>query len=236
MAHLFRRYAYKLSDLSDEDWTYINTYKCTFQKTDDYKLEQGLKFPGFIIDENADYDAFKKFSDKYFMAANVTSPRGNLGSKFRCDNNPVVVCGIAPGYSNLSRNEPKWLLGPSSKILHKMLYCLGIYPYFTNIYKTAFKENDTKNVGKKVLDTSLKLLSVELNLLLSTLWKSANVVYIITLGKYSEYAAISSFSDKLKVISTYHPSYYLRNGATSIDHELVKKGMAKIVDGLCLTS
>jgi len=233
----FRRYPYELKDLKESDWTYIHKYRCSFAYPEEYKLEQGLKFPGFILDRGNYFNKYKEFINfiqKNFEYSKLVSPRGNLSSKYWYIDKPAIICGIAPGYSNLSRNEPKWLLGPSSKILHKILYVLETYPYFTNIYKNSFIHNNTDAAKDEELDSSLRLLGEELDIIYN-IYK--NNIVIITLGSYREYSGVLKYCKNrnyFKVVNTYHPSYYLRNGVTSVNDPLVRKGIEKIYDQLGL--
>lgn len=60
------------------------------------------------------------------------SPRGSIDS-------PIVICGIAPGWTKQINNEAFWLFGPASKTLS-----LGISDTegsLTNVLKTSFEKS-----------------------------------------------------------------------------------------------
>jgi hypothetical protein len=140
------------------------------------------------------------------------------------------VCGIAPGSHLLERGSSKWLLGPSSKLLHKILLSLRIYPYFTNIHKAEFDKNNSNSASIDVINKAIRILIEEINILIRTVWKNLDNIYIITLGKYSEYSLFedSMNSSKITFISTYHPSFYLHKNITSIENPVVQKAIASI--------
>lgn len=229
---IFRKYPYNLKDLTEEDWDYIHRHRgeVLFDKV--YTLDQGLKFPGFIADTSVETEDYYSWWNHYFGSdLDLVSPRGNLGSKYRINNCPVIVCGIAPGCSDLSRHEPKWLLGPSSKLLHKILYCAEVLPYFTNIYKQPADRNNTGAISESELAASLRVLGQEIDILCDSVWKKADKVFLITLGKYKEYSEILSrvkTSKLIQSVSLYHPSYFLRNGATTIENSMIKKEIEKV--------
>jgi uracil-DNA glycosylase family 4 len=160
---------------------------------DDVEVSVGLKFPGFHGINN-DYQTFYKD-----QLLNVhTAPRGNLvGDK--------MICGIAPGESQYSFGEPKWLLGPSSKILHQLLNECNIYPYFTNIFKKPFP----KNIVKYEWPT--------MRVMIQWFTKEVEIVkpkLVIFLGKYPEYGIVHGqlFLRKIKFIQIAHPSAISRYG------------------------
>lgn len=229
---LFRKYPYALKELSEGDWEYIRKYRGNVLYERNYRLEQGLKFPGFITDTRvrSTEPYYSWWKELFLDNEDLVSPRGNLGMEFLCNGCPVILCGIAPGFSDLSRGEPKWLLGPSSKLLHKLLYCIGVYPYFTNIYKKSFTGNNSDAASAKELDQALRLLGQEINILGNEIWSGSKMIYIMTLGKYKEYSSIMKYVkifQSVKMVQLYHPSYFLRNGAVSIENSIVKQEIDK---------
>lgn len=236
--NIFRvNYPYTLSKMTAEDWTYVQSSKGTCQIiTEDLRLEQAIRYPGFLLDSHRP-EEFSKFYEQYLKFDDLTIPRGNLSSKFiTSSGNPLIVCGIAPGFSTYSSSEPKWLLGPSSKILHKMLYRLGICPYFTNIHKKSFEANNTDGADPIILNQAFKFLKLELETLYVSFFKKCNKIFILSLGKYKEYDKFRFFlaknnkvlHDKIEFVSTYHPAYYLRNGIHSVDNEIILKEITRL--------
>lgn len=235
----FRSYSYELKNLTDDDWTYIHENRGNFLELDEFELVQALRYPGFILDKNSfrceffdQINNYKEWWARHFQDTSLVSPRGNLAStkyRFKSGQNewPVVVCGIAPGYSTLSRNEPKWLLGPSSKVLHIVLASLGIYPYFTNIYKEAMVNNNTSSVDRSIIKSSIRMLIKELKLL-DAIW-NCPVIYVITLGNYKEYSLLHEIlPSKFKIVKSWHPSYLVRNGVPISGKELLKKNILNL--------
>jgi uracil-DNA glycosylase family 4 len=161
---------------------------------DDLDVTTGVKFPGFQ-GPNTNYMNFyrQEFSSVF------TPPRGNL-------NADIVVCGIAPGYSPYSFKEPKWLLGSSSKILHKLLIEHNVYPYFTNVFKKPFLNNEIRYVSEELL-RAVDILYQEILLIAPK--------QVIFLGKYNEYSLISHRLTDTKVSSLNHPSYINRTNSYS---------------------
>ena len=217
---------YSLKVLSSEDWEKINYYKSKvlfLNNGKDLDVESFLKFPGFVSD---DEEKFSKYAKFYFdnLKNKTTTPRGNLITKQ--GSIPIIVCGLAPGYSELSRGEPKWLLGPSSRLLHKMLTILNIYPYFTNVYKFSFIKNKI-NTANQI--NSFNLLENELSIIYNHLWVDYNYINVITLGRYGEYDGFKRFIDgspirsRLRFINTYHPQYYIRNGMNETSDKVINE-------------
>jgi len=154
-------------------------------------VEDGLKFPGFF-GENKDFFTF--YVDRLYNV--FTSPRGNLIDGY-------AIIGFAPGDSIQSFGEPKWLLGPSSQTLHRLLTEFEIYPYFTNVFKKPFRDN-RPDYSHEELTEAIEVLLEELQLL--------STDKIILLGKYSEYqSVIDLYKEKpVKIIQIHHPSYVNR--------------------------
>ncbi|MFA5025093.1 MAG: uracil-DNA glycosylase family protein [Candidatus Shapirobacteria bacterium] len=216
--------SYNLKALSSDDWEKINYYKSKVLFLNNYKdldVESFLKFPGFVSDDEEKFKKYAKFySDN--LKNKTTAPRGNL--LIKQSSIPVIVCGLAPGYSEFSKGEPKWLLGPSSKLLHKMLTVLNIYPYFTNLYKNPFIKNKINSADQI---NSFNLLENEFSVIYNHLWADYNYINVITLGRYDEYNEFKDFIDgsnirsKLRFINTYHPQYYIRNGMNETSYKVV---------------
>jgi uracil-DNA glycosylase family 4 len=219
--------SYNLRFLSLEDWEKINYYKnkAAFLDSDqDLDIESFLKFPGFVFSKGEEnWTKYAKFYSEN-LKNKITAPRGNLLNKQTSI--PIIVCGLAPGYSEFSKGEPKWLLGPSSKLLHKMLTVLNIYPYFTNIYKNPFIKNKISSVDQI---SSFNLLENELSVIYNSLWTDYNYIDVITLGRYDEYDKFKEFIDgnpirnKIRFINTYHPQYYIRNGMNETSEKVINE-------------
>ena len=107
-----------------------------------------------------------------------------------------------------------WLLGPSSKILHRLLGENKIYPYFTDLFKKPFKNEvgeDTNNPRDKNgkpyytdLTEKAEILRKEIELVSPSM--------VVLLGKYEEFAEIELFLEKqgTKHFSVWHPSWVIR--------------------------
>ena len=218
-------YSYDLNKLTEADWQYITKNKTIFlDYTGNEKLEFLLRFPGFLIDNKSSVTTYKEFYNKNFVGGLIDPPRGNL-SFDQSYEKPLILCGIAPGFSNLDRNAPKWLLGPSSKLIHKILYCLNKYPYFTNIFKAPFTNNNSNSAKSEYLENSLKNLNLELNIIYENFWKKTKSITVLTLGKYIEYTLMPKYIKipvEIRYINMYHPSYFLRKGIVSIEHPILK--------------
>lgn len=240
MHAVFRtNYSYTLSKVTKTDWSYINEETGNFAPVSsdiELRLEQALRYPGLLVDRK-ERTNFQDFFDFERMNGPITVPRGNLSSLFRFKvKYPVIVCGIAPGFSTLSSSEPKWLLGPSSKILHKILYKLGFCPYFTNIYKKAFEANNLDGEDKEELKLAIDKLSEEIRLLVSSYYSKEDRIFLIFLGKYAQYkvaeeairCTLGQNSDRIVSLKTYHPAYYLRNEIDSTDHPTVAKEIERL--------
>jgi hypothetical protein len=102
---------------------------------------EGIRFPGLWGDNKPFEDFYEQTLSSVFC-----SPRGNTTE------HGFVVLGIAPGWAKFSEkyHEPMWLLGPSSRVLHNILGHdkIRIYPYFTDVFKEPFKDEDGKYINK----------------------------------------------------------------------------------------
>lgn len=177
---------YRLENLEEDDKQQILSLKSEFLD-EVLPTAIGLKFPGFCGNNGA----YKEFYSEHLKGL-FTPPRGNITSKY-------CIIGYAPGWSAISFGEPKWLLGPSSETLHKVLLEFDIYPYFTNLFKEPFIENKAV-YSQETLKNSLELLSEELAHL--------EIKKAIFLGKYSEYTDINF--DGVQKFVKLHPSYVNR--------------------------
>lgn len=171
---------------------------------------KNLHYVGFYINS---IDAVKKYNEKvyqpYLNARINTPPRGNLSS-----NNDIVVLGIKPGswQAHLSPVESSWIFGPSSKMLHKLLRVFNLYPYFTNVYKSHYDEN---NMQLQSIYNELLVLAG-----IYKLYYQKNELNVICLGSYPEYlslatkfreeAKLQKLNMKLNFYKIWHPSYLLR--------------------------
>jgi len=168
--------------------------------------EKTNRFSGlsFSSKEDSDlyYDDFYKFVENTF-----TPPRGNV----RRDSKYAFI-GIKPGsyYAHLSKTESAWLLGPSSKILDKLLSDLNIYPYFTNVYR-SHKDEEDKNI-----DLIVKEIEV--------LKKICSDMIFVFMGNYEEYdKIINYFLGDLNYKNIWHPSYILRGYSENKYKDWVKQ-------------
>ena len=184
---------YNLSRIKEEDWIGINGCKHTFV-IDVGEQQKYIQYPGFATDEK---EIIREYNTRVYSKLNYinefTPPRGNLFSGLS-----HIVCGYKPGhfYQHLSRYETSWLIGPSSKMLHRLLFDVGVYPYFTNVYKNH--------------DLKFGDILTELEFFIDV-FPEAEIVF---LGSYEEYSRIvyhfSSKDKKIKYKQVWHPAYLLR--------------------------
>lgn len=166
-----------------------------------------LRFGGYAFSD--DLFAQKYYEDvlMYYKNANkyIPLPRGNL-SKF----NNYIFVGIKPGSYNLNMDfcGTAWLFGPSSKILNKFLIQLNIYPYFTNIFKSYF-DNENEIIGTKSIINEIRIIT--------DLYEKYNKieVKIVLMGNYTDYDIIRNEFKDLKFKNIWHPSYIIRNNETN---------------------
>lgn len=185
---------YNLGKICQEDWNRIAGCKNTFIIDESQQeIQRYNQYPGFVTDEREiikEYD--RRVYKKLGYYSEFTPPRGNLFS-----NISYVVCGYKPGhfYQHLAKAETSWLIGPSTKMLHRLLFDVGMYPYFTNVYK-----NHDLKFGDIL--TELEFFVDVFN------------CEIIFLGSYEEYSRIvyhfSSRDKKIKYKNIWHPAYLLR--------------------------
>jgi hypothetical protein len=153
-------------------------------------VEEGLLFPGFCgTMTSPDLDRYDKF-----LKNACTPPRGNYDGLY-------AIIGIAPGYSEYSFGEPTMLLGPSSETLHRLLVKFDIYPYFTNIFKKAFEDNQPIY---EVPDIDKEIIYAELDILFPR--------EVIFLGSYRQYDFAKEYLKKygMEYHTIFHPSYVHR--------------------------
>lgn len=130
-------------------------------------------------------------------------PTGNLNPKW-------MIVGEAPGEDDeFEEFNRAWVDGPSSEILSKALYKLGIYydSWFTNILKCATPGNT--NVTQKDAKNCFPYLKNEFKLL-----KPKN---ILILGNNAK----EMMPQKIKGINIYHfyhPAYFLYRGRNYKDY------------------
>lgn len=178
--------------IKEEDWHRIAGCKNTFTLFKD-RQEEYIYYPGFVSDKKEIIKEYDKLVYSKFNNELIVPPRGNL-----CSNLSHIVCGIKPGHfnSHLSKISISWLIGPSSKMLSKLLLDVDVYPYFTNVYK------NNNNIYGTIIDE------------LEFLFNKFSNVEIIFLGSYKEYDNIvSHFQSKNKNIKykkIWHPSYLIR--------------------------
>lgn len=193
---------YKIDSYSHKNrtnWNEIKNSKFSYRIDDDPSVIDHLVYPGFV---------FSNENDKMFYESNIlslysnenTTPRGNLSIL-----NEWIICGIKPGADKsdaYSKYVSYWLFGKkSSFILHKLLYDLNIYPYFTNIYSHF---NDTSE--------NIENIYTEISLLTQIIKKPK----LLVLGNYKEYIMLCDKFKKhninIDVYKMWHPSYIARNG------------------------
>jgi len=206
---------YSLSKLSEEEWKYILDKKSKVHIYKDLDIKKYIRYPGFVCNSEKQAKSYiEHIYHKYFTTV-FTPPRGNISTDLQ-----YIVVGFAPGYSDLSRGESNWLLGPSSKILIELFVKFNIFPYFTNVFKSPFKNNKI-NYTSELLDKSISILIDEIDFLFNT----TTVINLIFLGSYKEYDEVIKRLDNplLKINKIWHPSYILRDNSKLLDyHERFK--------------
>lgn len=129
-------------------------------------------------------------------------PTGNLRPKY-------FVVGDAPGVADgpLTHFARAWANGPSSHLLRKALWTVGIYKdvWFTNILKCSTPEN------RPSLDEEVKCCQQYLIHELEVLQPDV----VILLGKH-----VANVFPRyiVPVARAYHPSFYIRQGLTYQDY------------------
>lgn len=166
-----------------------------------------LQYPGLGY-QHCRIDEFEQFYNG-FLKDLYCPPRGNI-TPFN-----YMVIGLAPGKHKLSFGESMWLLGPSSEILHCVLEDNNVYPYFTDMFKTPFKDENgqdtNKPCGKKgnpyytesELSNAVRLIETEIKIL-----KPSKIIF---LGSYKEFKYIK-IPDICSTITIWHPAYVRRQG------------------------
>lgn len=203
---------YSLPKIEKNEWEKIKQNKCSY-KIDNSNFTSHLLYPGFCFSNDEAVNYYYKNIYSIFESA-ITPPRGNLSK-----NNKYIVIGIKPGtyFSHYSLAESSWLLGPSSRMLHKLLLELGIYPYFTNIYKNY------TDIENKKIDTIVNEI-VNIFYMYESCYDINSIKHlnIICLGNYKEYdilnttLAIRSDRPYPKIHKIWHPSYILRKNTSEM--------------------
>lgn len=190
---------YKLKDVSEKEKKFVLSHKgiavSISEFSEDVKKTLVLRGPCIFYESS---QIAQKYIDEVYsnFKDSFTPPRGFVGD------NVCIICGIAPGYSKLSFSEPKWLYGPSSELLHKMLVFNWRW-YFTNVCKEPFNENEYDDNKAREWASSLvmELLFFQKNV------KNSKLVF---LGTYPIYMKIKELI-LIPSISIYHPSYLLKS-------------------------
>lgn len=159
-----------------------------------------LRFPGLVVSSINNYHYYvQEFLSSILSAPNIIQPRGNLTKKSK-----YAFIGIRPGPGSPKYEAgTAWLFGPSSRMLHKLLTGLGIYPYFTNVYKAH-----TSHVSPEVeREYSINLFIREI----LTIDEMCDNISLIFMGNYDEYdEIISKLDGKFDCSKIWHPSYLIR--------------------------
>ena len=209
-------------EFEENDWLMLEKYRSKVIRIDHHQkinIEKFNKYPGFLIDDiniKHLYLYQAGIYRKYLRLNFYSLPRGNLTF-----DNKIIVLGFAPGWNTIRRQESHWLLGPSSKILQKLLNDLKIYPYYTNLFKKALIYN--KEYSYELKDAQIDLLD-EL-MLLKRYFKFDK---ILVLGKYKEYDVVLNKIKKLyNIIQIWHPSYIVRNNYKNYNEWLEQASIIK---------
>lgn len=155
-----------------------------------------LRFPGLTLTTHGDYLCYIMSRSFFypFSKSSLIYPRGNI-----TQNSKYAFIGIRPGPGSPKYEAgTSWLFGPSSRILHKLLYDLDIYPYFTNIYKYPDIQD-----RKFFIDSFIQeILTVN---------HICDKITLVFMGNYDEYEeVIDRLDGKIDHIKIWHPSYLLR--------------------------
>jgi len=157
-----------------------------------------IKWPGTVFSSKKAQRLYTK--ELHDLLSVHTPPRGNLSKHSR-----FIFIGIKPGhtYAHLSKYDTSWMFGNSSTVLHKALVSLGIYPYFTNVYKDPFQETDGN------VDGIIKELSVILHMY-TKIYK-VQMPTVVLMGDYPEYDKIECTFNDVLFKRIWHPSYIARS-------------------------
>ena len=182
---------FNFNDVEDWNRIRINTKNYVILKKE--PSLSWLRFPGLVFDSKT-----KDFINKYYEVfieneyhEVFTPPRGNLTSTLK-----YVFCGIKPGSYRIenSKAESAWLFGPSSRYLMDFCIQLKVFPYFTNVYKNFYDE-ENKDLTK--IRKELKILQ-----------ERFDPVFVF-LGNYKEYDEL--MKEFRKSFRIWHPSFIARN-------------------------
>lgn len=190
--------SYDLRRVSDDEKSFVLDNigeRIPLLKEPDALRNLVFKYPGFVSDDLGFYSRymykiFKMYEDVY------TPPRGYLAE------DSIIIVGVSPGFSIFSFNEPNWLYGPSTKLLHKILE-FDYKWYFTN----ATKEPFTRNIyNDSVIEKFYPDFFKEVYF-----FKNHKFIF---LGDYDIYDRIIDKCelDKNKILRIYHPSYLMSRG------------------------
>jgi hypothetical protein len=183
-------------DLSPEDLENMKLLRKTYITLPvACNLPSILKYPGFLFSDEA---SAKEYYNSYFhkISEVPTTPRGYAQSG-------IAIVGYKPGTIGGEKfyfPEASWMLGPSSKILSHACIELGIYPYFSNVYKDKMMEPNFN-----VTDTIEEL---------KTLRKINKKLKVLFLGSYEEYEKVMDglSGTDIECKKVWHPAYILRMG------------------------
>lgn len=168
-----------------------------------------FKWPGFTFTSENAVKAYEKIHDRFLKENIYVPPRGNLSI-----DNDYIFIGIKPGMSHPDIIKGNMaFLGPSGRILYKLLKEENIYPYITNVFKSPYSN------GEKSFEFIIKELLV-LFYIFEKIYKKKKI-NLVFLGSYEDYSTLvgkldesKSFNDNFKIqidcFSIWHPGYLVR--------------------------
>lgn len=190
-----------LRSISDDEWATIRGQRLSYTINDSPSIVL-IKWPGTVFSSKKAQQFYT--SNLYSDILNVpTPPRGNLSTHCR-----YIFIGIRPGHTHahLSKHDTSWMFGNSSTVLHKALVSLGIYPYFTNIYKDSTHD----------FDGDLSGITKELEVVFNMYRKiyKVSIPTVVLMGEYTEYDRLEKFLSIQGDVNSkriWHPSYIARS-------------------------
>ncbi|MFW6281323.1 MAG: uracil-DNA glycosylase family protein [bacterium] len=200
---------FNLKKLQDEELNILENQKQSYI-IDNKGHPKLFRWPGFTFTSEKAMKSYKKIHDRFIQENIYVPPRGNLSIKSN-----YIFIGIKPGMSHPDITKGNMaFLGPSGRILYKLLTKENIYPYITNVFKSPYSD------GERNFEFIIKELLV-IFYIFEKIYKKNNL-NLVFLGSYEDYSTLvgklaesksfnENFNIQLKCFSIWHPAYLVRN-------------------------